>query len=122
MGAHHLWEEEFAAAITVCDAQGIVLEMNERAGEVLRDDGGRALIGRNVLDCHPGPARGKLRHLMETRQTNVYTIEKRGVKELIYQAPWYRDGQYAGLVELSFEIPVTMPQFIRDKPKQVAVE
>jgi hypothetical protein len=32
---------------------------------------------------------------------------------LIYQSPWYRDGQYAGFVEISLEIPFDMPHFIR---------
>ena len=116
MPANHPWVDEFPGAVMVCDTQGIILEMNERSVEVYRADGGRALIGRNVLDCHPEPARAKLRLLLETQQTNVYTIEKRGVKKLIYQAPWYRDGQYAGLVELAFEIPTTLPHFARDKP------
>ena len=113
---HHLWVDEFPGAITVCDTQGIILEMNERAAEVFSADGGRELIGSNVLACHPEPARTKLQRLMETQETNVYTIEKRGVKKLIYQAPWYRDGQYAGFVELAVEIPTTLPHFVRDAP------
>ena len=51
---------------------------------------------------------------MESRKPNVYTIEKAGVKKLIYQAPWYRGGEYAGVVELSVEIPFQMPHFVRD--------
>lgn len=119
--ADHPWVEQFPAAILVCDTQGIILEMNERAVEVYRADGGRALIGSNVLDCHPEPARAKLRRLLQTQQANAYTIEKRGVKKLIYQAPWYQDGQYAGFVELAVEIPATLPHFIRDKPGQAVV-
>jgi PAS domain S-box-containing protein len=118
MEEHQLWVEEFPGAIMVCDTQGIILEMNKRADEIYRADGGRALIGSNVLDCHPEPARTKLRRLMETQQTHAYTIEKRGVKKLVYQAPWHRDGQYAGFVELAFEIPATMPHFVRDKPPE----
>ena len=52
---------------------------------------------------------------METQQTNVYTIEKNGVRKLIYQAPWFQDGGYAGLVELALEIPAVMPHFVRDE-------
>jgi len=51
--------------------------------------------------------------LLESGTTNVYTIEKQGVKKLIYQAPWYCDGQYSGLVELSIELPPDLPHFIR---------
>jgi hypothetical protein len=44
----------------------------------------------------------------------VYTIEKNGVRKLIFQAPWFQDGKYAGLVELALEIPAEMPHFVRD--------
>ncbi|MBN1887118.1 MAG: PAS domain-containing protein [Thermoflexales bacterium] len=107
------WVDEFPAAMTVCDAEGIILEMNERAAKAFEEDGGKQLLGSNLLDCHPAPARAKLEQLMQTRQANVYTIEKKGVKKLIYQTPWYRDGEYAGFVELALEIPFDMPHFIR---------
>ena len=45
---------------------------------------------------------------------NAYTIEKRGVRKRIYQAPRFRDGAFQGLVELSLEIPESMPHFVRD--------
>jgi transcriptional regulator with PAS, ATPase and Fis domain len=111
--ADHRWVDEFPAAITVCDAQGIIIEMNERAAQAFHKEGGRKLIGSNVLDCHPEPARTKLQRLMETQSANVYTIEKGGVHKLIYQAPWYENGQYSGFVEMSFEIPGQMPHFVR---------
>lgn len=109
----HPWVQEFPGAITVCDRDGVILEMNERAAETFEADGGKALIGANLLDCHPGPARAKLEHLMETRQANVYTIEKRGRRKLIYQTPWYQAGEYRGFVELALEIPDPMPHFVR---------
>jgi transcriptional regulator with PAS, ATPase and Fis domain len=108
------WIKEFPASITICDADGIVLEMNDKAAKSFEKDGGRALIGKNMLDCHPDPARGKLERLMEQQRKNVYTIEKNGVKKLIYQSPWFKDGVYAGFVEFAFEIPFEMPHFIRD--------
>lgn len=110
----HAWVQEFPGAVTVCDARGIILAMNAKAARVFEEDGGYALIGSDVMDCHPEPARSRLRALLENRQTNVYTIEKKGVKKLIYQAPWYREGRFAGLVELSLEIPFEMPHFLRD--------
>ena len=87
--------------------------MNEKARETFAKDGGGSLIGKNLLDCHPEPARSKLKSLLESPRTNAYTIEKKGVKKLIYQAPWYHDGQFAGLVELSLLIPEPMPHFSR---------
>ncbi len=107
------WTREFPGAITVCDRDGTILDMNDRAAQVFAADGGRALIGRNVLDCHPEPARAKLRGLLGSGKPNVYTIEKNGVRKLIYQAPWYQDGEYRGFVELSLEIPEAMPHFVR---------
>jgi transcriptional regulator with PAS, ATPase and Fis domain len=109
----HDWIKEFPAAITVCDAEGIILEMNDRAAKTFESDGGYALIGRSMLDCHPLPARTKTEHLLAAHEKNVYTIEKNGIKKLIYQSPWYKDGQYAGFVELSLEIPFDLPHFIR---------
>ena len=110
----HSWIKEFPAAITVCDLQGTILEMNDKAVETFENDGGRALIGKNVLDCHPDPARGKLERLLDKQKTNVYTIEKNGKKKLIYQAPWYTNSKYAGFVELSFEISQDLPHIIHN--------
>ncbi len=111
--ASHSWVQGFPGSITVCDANGIILEMNDQALETFKDDGGEKLIGTNLLDCHPEPARTQLKQMMDTQQANVYTIEKRGVKKLIYQTPWYQDGKYNGFIELSLVIPTQMPHFIR---------
>ena len=110
----YAWVKELPGAVTVCDAQGMIIEMNDRAEKGFAEDGGRALIGKNVLDCHPEPARSELASLMEKRQRNVYTIEKNGAKKLIYQSPWYINGEYAGFIELSLEVPFDMPHFVRD--------
>ncbi|MCE5274649.1 MAG: diguanylate cyclase [Syntrophaceae bacterium] len=109
----HAWVQEFAGAVTVCDPEGIILEMNGRSERMFRDQGGRRLLGTNLLDCHPDQAREKLRQLMEQRLTNVYTVEKNGIKKMIYQAPWYIDGQYQGFVEVSVELPEAIPHYIR---------
>lgn len=107
------WLKEFPAAVTVCDPDGIVLEMNDKAAKTYESDGGYALIGKNMLDCHPGLARQKTERLLAAKEKNVYTIEKNGVRKLIYQSPWYENGEYAGFVEISLEIPFEMPHFAR---------
>ncbi len=112
--AEQEWVRAFPAAITVCDAEGVILEMNERAIQTFERDGGQALVGRNLLDCHPEPSRSKVAALLASGQRNTYTVEKHGVKKLIYQAPWYRDGRIAGLVELALEIPAELPHFVRE--------
>lgn len=107
------WLKEFPAAVTVCDKDGIILEMNDKAAKTFEKDGGYALIGSNVLNCHPAPARAIFEELMAGQKKNVYTIEKNGIKKMIYQSPWFKDGQYAGFVEISLEIPFEMPHFVR---------
>lgn len=107
------WQLEFPGAITVCDKYGIIIEMNDRAIQTFQADGGAELIGVNLMECHPEPARTKVKELLKLQKTNVYTIEKNGVKKLIYQAPWYKEGKFSGLVELSLEIPSEIPHFVR---------
>ena len=112
------WIREFPASITVCDTEGIILSMNEKSRDSFAEDGGAALIGTNLLNCHPEPARTKVEELLKLESLNVYTIEKAGIKKLIYQSPWYEDGRFAGIVELSLPIPWEMPHFVRDKKEE----
>ncbi|MBI5020692.1 MAG: PAS domain-containing protein [Ignavibacteriales bacterium] len=109
----NIWVNEFPGAVTVCDENGIILEMNEKAIKTFESDGGAKLIGTNLIECHPEPSRSKLIELLKTQRRNVYTIEKNGIKKIIYQSPWYTDGKYSGLVELSLEIPFELPHFVR---------
>lgn len=107
------WMNEFPGAITVCNRDGIILYMNERSCQVFAGDGGANLIGRNLLDCHPEPSRTKLRQMLASGEGNAYTIEKNGKHKFIHQSPWYQDGEIAGLVEISLEIPENLPHFVR---------
>lgn len=107
------WTTEFPGSIVVCDPEGLILEMNAAAAKTFAADGGFKLLGANLLDCHPEAARVKVEALIRSQKRNVYTVAKNGVKKLIYQAPWYQDGKYAGFVEFSLEIPEEMPHFIR---------
>ncbi|MCX6083162.1 MAG: diguanylate cyclase [Chloroflexi bacterium] len=109
----HEWIHEFPAAITVCDPDGIILEMNEKAAKTFEMDGGYALIGLNMLECHPEPARSKTARLLAAKERNVYTIQKNGIQKMIYQSPWFQRGLYAGFVEISLEIPSEIPHFVR---------
>ena len=105
--------KELNVAITVCDHEGKILMMNDKSQQTNHGD----LVGQNVLDCHPEPARTKLLDLMEHHTTNAYTIEKGGIKKLIYQTPWFEAGEYKGLVEFSLEIPFDMPHYNRQPKK-----
>jgi PAS domain S-box-containing protein len=106
------WWYEFPGAVTVCDHDGVILEMNPKAAESLGK--GKSLVGKNILDCHPEPARSKVRELLSSGRTNVYTIEKKGVRKLIFQSPWSENGELRGLVELSLELPDPLPHHVRD--------
>lgn len=107
------WTKEFPSAITVCDAEGIILYMNDRSSRTFEKDGGKSLVGSNIIDCHPEPAKSKLIDMMKNQTSNHYTIEKNGIKKIIHQSPWYEEGTYKGFVEISIEIPFNMAHFIR---------
>ena len=107
------WLKQFPGAVTVCDCKGTIIDMNDKAAQSFESNGGYTLIGKSLLDCHPEAARSKLQKMLDECEKNVYTIEKNGVKKLIYQCPWFKDGQYGGLVELSLEIPFEMEHFVR---------
>ena len=100
-------------AITVTDHSGKIIEMNDQAIKLFAKDGGKELIGKDVFECHPEPARKKLAEMTAGETINCYTIEKNGIKKMIYQAPWYQDQEFKGFVELSFEIPFDLPHFLR---------
>lgn len=108
--------EELPIAITVSDKEGNIVDMNQRSADV--NSKGVKIIGNNLFDCHPPQASAILRDLYAHEKKNVYTIEKNGVKKLIYQTPWYDNGQFAGLMELSMEIPFDMPHYVRQPKKE----
>ena len=107
------WVKEFPGSITVCDARGTILALNNRAAEVLRNDGGRKLLGSNLLSCHPEPARTKLKQLMKARLTNVYTVKKGRQRKIVIQSPWYSKKRYSGFVEITLEIHGRIPNIVR---------
>ncbi|WP_209011311.1 PAS domain-containing protein [Paradesulfitobacterium ferrireducens] len=107
------WIKEFPGGIIVTDAAGKIIDMNEVACKTWEKFGGSGLIGKNILDVHTEPSRSKVKEMLETQAANKYTIDKNGVKKLIYQTPWYKAGAYAGFVELALEIPKDMTNYIR---------
>ncbi len=109
----HEWIKDFPAAITACDKDGIILEMNEKACATFSEYGGASLIGTSLFDCHNPHSIAMIKEMLATGSNNTYTIEKKGVKKLIYQQPWYKDGEVGGLVEMSIVIPSEMPHHVR---------
>lgn len=107
------WLDGIAVAATACDRQGVCLYMNEHAAKIFAKSGGRSLVGKSLLDCHDEPARSRFSAQLKSPAPNTYTIEKEGVRKIIHQVPWYAQGVFAGVVEMSFELPAEMPHFVR---------
>lgn len=108
------WANELPfVAITVSDKEGNIIEMNDRSAMTFQKSGGRELIGKKLMDCHPEKAQKIISEMMSNPNTNAYTIEKEGLKKLIYQTPWYENGEFGGLVEFSIVLPNDMPHYIR---------
>ena len=82
------WSDELPfVAITICDKEGKIIDMNRRSIATYEKDGGKALIGKQLMDCHPERA-------------------KKIIAQLI-----------AGLVEMSVVLPETMPHYVRTPKK-----
>jgi len=107
------WIEGLPVAVTVTSADGTIIGMNARSRETFAKDGGGALVGQSVFDCHPEPARTKMQQLYARQQPNQYTVRKNGQKKIIHQLPWFEGGVFAGFVEISVPIPDDLPHFER---------
>ncbi len=107
------WVKELTVAATVCDINGTIIYMNDKSAKTFAKWGGIELLGKSLFDCHNPNSVAKIKELLTNGGTNAYTIEKEGIKKMIYQTPWYESGKVAGLLELSLEIPFEMPHFVR---------
>lgn len=103
--------DHFESAVTICDREARVVYMNEKSRATF---GGRDLVGQSLFDCHQQRSSELIRELLSSGRSNTYTIEKKGLKKLIHQAPW-RDasGAVAGLIEISIVLPENMPHHVR---------
>lgn len=102
------WGDELDCAITVCDTEGIVSYQNERSVAVNGD-----VRGQSLIPCHNPQSRAIIDCLLRDGGRNLYTIEKHGIRKLIYQTAWREQGEVRGLVEFSIELPAEMPHHIR---------
>jgi nitrogen-specific signal transduction histidine kinase len=108
------WLDGVAVSVVACDTAGFCTYMNERACQTFAKDGGRALVGRSLIDCHPEPARSRLLDMLRTPRANSYTVEKAEKKKLIHQTPFFREGVFAGVVEIGIDLPARLPHFVRE--------
>ena len=105
------WAKEMNCAVTVCDREGVILYMNDKAKETFAAHGD--LIGRSLIPCHNERSRAVIADLLATGGCNAYTIRQNGQKKMIYQTAWKENGEVAGLVEISMVIPEDMPHYVR---------
>lgn len=103
------WAKELNCGITVCNNDGVIIYMNEKAIEKKHGN----LIGNNVFDCHNPNSRRIIRELIASGGQHLYTIKKNGVKKLIYQSAWKINGSVAGLIEIMAEYSGDIPHFVR---------
>ncbi|MEZ3550471.1 MAG: PAS sensor protein [Muribaculaceae bacterium] len=105
------WAQEMNCAVTVCDAEGVIVYMNAPAKVLYKKHGD--LIGKDLMGCHSERSKDIIRHILSTGESNSYTISKQGQRKMIYQTPWRRNGVIAGIVEISMVIPQTLPHYDR---------
>ena len=108
------WVKEFAGVVIVCDKEGTILELNDRAIDFNADQGGVELIGANAIDCHSAATQKEARESLKTGRVHLDLIDRGdGKLFLTYIAPWYQDGEYQGLTELILEVPPQDSHLIR---------
>lgn len=99
------WVKEIDIAVTVTDSEGRYIEMNDKSLKTFEKDGGARLIGTDMMLCHNENSKSILKDIIESGRKNIYIVEKEGLKKLIFQSPWTKDGEFQGLVELSIVLP-----------------
>lgn len=105
--------KELPFAVTVCDTDAKIIYMNERSKSTFQNPQNESLIGKSLFECHGQTSAEKIKSLLETGNSNTYTIEKKGIKKIIHQCPWYKESKISGLMEISIVIPEDMPHYIR---------
>lgn len=98
------WFDEVAFPVTVCDKTGIIVYMNQASIDEFEPDGGKELLGKSLMDCHPQPAREILVEMLEKQIPHTYISRADGKEYFVHEAPWFENGKYQGFVEVSIEI------------------
>lgn len=105
------WAEGLDCAVTICDRDAKIIFMNERSRATFARHGD--IIGHDLLQYHPPRAQEMIRKMLNEGVSNCYTITKNGQNKLIFQSPWRKDGEIAGLVEISIVVPSDAPHYTR---------
>jgi len=104
------WAKEIDATLIVTDANNIVIHVNEAACEVFK---ATKLVGTELIAHHPKWAIPAVEELLDKKKPDCYTTETPQGKHFVYHTPWFKDGEYAGFVELVIPIRKDMRNIIR---------
>ncbi len=77
------WASDLNCGITVCNNDGVIVYMNEKAIEQKHGN----LIGNNVFDCLNLNSRRIICKLIASGGQHLYTIEKKVSKNLYIKVP-----------------------------------
>ena len=111
MNEDALWADELPLAITIADINDIIIYMNKKSKLAYPN----SKIGDCLTSCHKQVSMDKIETFKKKNVSNTYTVQRNGIRKLIHQTPWYKDGIVAGLVEFSIEISAEIPHIDRDK-------
>ncbi len=78
------WACGMYCAVTVVATDCRIIYMNERSRQTFAERGGAVLIGHNIMDYHNERSKGIIRRSLEEGGSYAYTIEKEGLRKMIY--------------------------------------
>jgi GAF domain-containing protein len=104
---------EIENQVTICDAVGKMLYMNQKSIEIFEGSGGIKLMGSNIYACHPGESYHKFKQIMDAQKSNTYFTLKNGNKKLVQQIPWFIKQKFGGFIEISIPITDSIQTFDR---------
>lgn len=89
--------EQDRSAVVLCDLEHTIIYMNPAAGERYAKQGGMALVGRSLLDCHPPQANEMIEKVAawfrESREHNlIYTFRNEKENKDVYMVALRDDG------------------------------
>ena len=97
--------EQDRSAVVLCDLEHTIIYMNPAAGERYAKNGGMALLGRSLLDCHSPKANEMIKKVAawfgESREHNlIYTFHNEKENKDVYMVALRdEDGKLIGYYE-----------------------
>ena len=92
--------QETDMIISVCDADGTIVYMNDKAKNYFQEPGTPELTGSNILDCHPEPSKSQLKKMMTTHETQSLIKGEGEKRRIIHQTPIYKNKKFNGYIEI----------------------